>query len=358
MNGSNGRNGSNGASPLANAPRGQASTDRTSTALVPFNPNQPENHARIMQEVQAKRDARHAEAKALSAQGGVDIKARAAALAPHVNRLAAEQQALQKWNTDGSGRNQGLRHLLDYALAPPPKDHNSPVANSIKTGKGIRAETGMSRDDLSQFARGTASQATGLTPKGQRLQQQRDAIDQRMKASMQAVPSSQRRNVAQSPGYQMGKWDMANLDEDIREETYFTAAQDISKKGRLEKLAESKGAPRTDTVTQKRDFLRDSTHNSLIIGATQELDRLSTHASTTTTTQGSAGGTVTLNDQWVKTGTNANGTAKWEKRDNVTIANTATSTEHNTNSNNVRHNIKKWGVSPTKQLYSTVMGKK
>jgi hypothetical protein len=42
-----------------------------------------------------------------------------------VGKLAKEQKALEKWNSAGSGRSQGLIHVVDYAKARPAKAVNN-----------------------------------------------------------------------------------------------------------------------------------------------------------------------------------------------------------------------------------------
>lgn len=347
------RNGRDSSSPTT-----QSSATRSETALVPFNPNQPQNHMRIMAEVQDKRAARLQEAQSLSRAGKVNIAQRAQALAPHVDKLNVERTELAKWNINGQGRNQGLTHIIDYAYAPPPRNkdsgHAQLLAHSSMTGKAIREKLGMSSDDFNKISRKDLMQGN-LTPKGQRLLQHQQNLSKRMDSMMSGTTDEgEKKRIGMSSEYQALRRDKAALDPHIRDQTFYTSECDTSKQGRIQQVEKSAGLSSSESFKTPSP---SNPHGSEIVGVTKELDRLSSHAATTEKVTPAKGGTVDI-DTHVKVGTNPNGTSKWEFQKGVTVPNTATSSKLETDSHSSKLRVEKWGPTSTSTKYSTVMGRK
>ncbi|WP_428718023.1 hypothetical protein [Undibacterium curvum] len=317
-------------------------------ALVVYNPNLPHNHLSGMQQAREAQAARVQEARTLSKMGGVDIKARAAALTGHVDTLAKERVELSKWNLNAEGRNQGLVHIIDYGFAPPPKTQNRQLsqvmAHKSMSGRQLREHFGMSTEDFTAFAskEGLVASDTRLSKK---MSDASSAMDAQMKSTISQ--STNKKATALSSEYKAMAITKRRFEEGARDRQFFTLPVDESKKGRIKLVEKSAGLADHESFKSK--------HQSEIIGVTQELDRLSREPSTVATSTPSKGGTF-QSTGWAKTGEKtAGGVAKWAIRTQQ-LPNTAESTSLKTTSNGSDLRVEKWGPSSATQKYSTVMG--
>lgn len=280
----------------------------------------------------------------------INHKESKAALKPHVEKLNAERKELDKWNSDGSGRNQGLRHITDYGYARPPATKNDKLMklmdHQVLSGKKVREELKLSSADFEKLATKDLEPGS-MTPAGKKLKQESDELGKDMKSMMKGSPS-EKKAIGQSPEYKQKQSRQKELKEQIQDETFYSLRVDDSKKGRIELVEQSRGSGR---------FKDDKEiHGSEIIGVTRELDRLKTLPSTTSKhtppPPKEANKTFSSND-WVK---NEN-ESQWKKQPQ-TLPDTAARTTHNTDSNGSKLNIETWTPNPEKieEKYSTVMG--
>lgn len=281
------------------------------------------------------------------------VKKSAGSLAKHVETLVAERAELNKWNLNGSGRNQGLTHIVDYAYARPAKtkDKNllALMAHSTVSGKKLvvslntldAAENPLSKGFDSMIKKEGLMVISTLESR----QAQSELAEVKLQMADMMKKSSDKRVTANSEGFLTLKSKSTNLENEVFEKQYYTLATDDSKAGRIKLVENSAGL-------KAGEF--KSTLGSEIVGVTREMDRLAAHSSTTATATLPKGGTINI-DGWVKVGVDGKGHAKWGVG-TQTVANTAVSTTLKTESNGTRLRIEKWGTTSLMQNYSTVMG--
>jgi len=202
------------------------------------------------------------------------------ALTAHFKQQVTDQKALSKWNINAEGRNQGLVHLLDYAFARPSKLAVSPETD-VKSQCGINemqyhmlslldepSAAPVAREVLTSPARAyklTEPQLEKLVTKGYfeafetpefKLAKQRaETLDAELKQLLllkrQEILS--RHVTGKAIGTELDLYkstDITYKDKDalcsaavleLKQKTSYVLARDISKRGRLQRIAESGG---------------------------------------------------------------------------------------------------------------------
>ncbi|WP_224243487.1 hypothetical protein [Hyalangium gracile] len=206
----------------------------------------------------------------------------------HFDRKAQEQAALNQWNTNGAGRNQGLVHLIDYSYARPTKlDATPPNLNLTPEQKqtlqkGDKAgwneadwRKNLGNENFDQLkSKGYFSEFTGgdnkmpvgakpqqwqqLTTHHQQLTSQISTAETALKSQRQAYTQQL---VAQGvPRKELGpmikQWEAQNpqkqqldtlktqrtgLESQMDAQRRYTLATDTSKQGRLEQIEQAGG---------------------------------------------------------------------------------------------------------------------
>ncbi|WP_224365544.1 hypothetical protein [Hyalangium versicolor] len=211
-------------------------------------------------------------------------------LESHFGRKTQEQAALNQWNTNAAGRNQGVVHLIDYAYARPTKFDTTPPnvkltpqqQQALKQGdklgwneaqwKQNLGETNFnslkSKGYFSEFAGGDNKVPVGanpqrwqqLTTNHQQLSSQISTGEAALKTQRQAY--TQQLTAQGVPKKEMGakikEWEAQNpqkqqldalkaqrtgIESDMNAQRRYTLASDTSKQGRLEQIEKANGLP-------------------------------------------------------------------------------------------------------------------
>jgi len=158
-------------------------------------------------------------------------------LSAHVSKLSGERKALEKWNTDGAGRNQGLRHIIDYAYAPPPKaasdnkmNEYGALSNQVFGPKKL-AEN---KIDVTAGIKGGYLENVGVTEEGAQTKAELKELQSRKSKMMEeGKDSAAKKAIGLSDEYKSISDQIKMLETKLVTQSKYTLAQDTSKKGRL-----------------------------------------------------------------------------------------------------------------------------
>jgi hypothetical protein len=89
----------------------------------------------------------------------IDRESAKTALGSHIQQRVSDQASLSKWNVNGEGRNQGVVHLLDYAHARP---------SNLSLGKkdDVKKQTGLSDEQYDALSNADRSGKRSFTRQG------------------------------------------------------------------------------------------------------------------------------------------------------------------------------------------------